>query len=365
MSDPSIPQPIVRKPCEKFVVRLHRWLSLTFAAFWLIQSITGVLIMFHWEMDDARVPGAHRPTDLVAIEHRIVELAPSGSGKHVTSLWTTAGAPDRYDLTVEDTAHDAHAIRIAGDGTVLRDLGPGERSLMDTLVTIHQTLLAGDIGEWIVGISGIFLLSNLAIVLAFALPRTGQWRRTVQPRRNGARAARLYSWHRAVGLWAMLPAFCLIAAGTMLRFEDGMTNLLGAQADLPAATISARAVVPLHVAIRAAETALPNSGLTAVSFPDPADDSYRIRLLAPGERRRAYGTSIVVVDGPSGTVRAVAPAAKASTAKAFMDGLYAFHTGEFGGLIGRLLVLTLGLWLTTMIVLGILLWNHRRLRRRV
>jgi len=35
------------------VLRLHRWIGLIFAAFWLLQAVTGALIVFHWEAEDA------------------------------------------------------------------------------------------------------------------------------------------------------------------------------------------------------------------------------------------------------------------------------------------------------------------------
>lgn len=82
------------------LVKAHRWLSLAFAAFWLLQAVTGALIVFHWEIDDATLSGIHCPTDLAAIERRIASLAPPGSGMRATSLWTSAGAPDRYDLEI-------------------------------------------------------------------------------------------------------------------------------------------------------------------------------------------------------------------------------------------------------------------------
>jgi uncharacterized iron-regulated membrane protein len=40
------------------------------------------------------------------------------------------------------------------------------------------------------------------------------------------------------------------------------------------------------------------------------------------------------------------------------------HTGELGGLAGRLLALAIGAWLVTMVVIGVLLWLRRRPRRK-
>ena len=39
---------------------LHNYLSLTLAALWLMQAVTGALLVFHWELDDWAVSGPQR-----------------------------------------------------------------------------------------------------------------------------------------------------------------------------------------------------------------------------------------------------------------------------------------------------------------
>ena len=56
--------------------------------------------MFHWEIDDTAVAGVHTRTDFPSIESAISKLAPDGSGLRVDSVWTSAGAPDRYDVHI-------------------------------------------------------------------------------------------------------------------------------------------------------------------------------------------------------------------------------------------------------------------------
>jgi hypothetical protein len=45
--------------------------------------------------------------------------------------------------------------------------------------------------------------------------------------------------------------------------------------------------------------------------------------------------------------------------------LYPIHTGEAGGVIGRIVSLSVGCWLATMLALGISLWRRTRAPRRV
>ena len=68
--------------------QVHRWVSLTVAAIWLVQAITGILSVFRWEIDDWTVAGEHVPVDLKAVGARVdarslalecLKKAPKGS----------------------------------------------------------------------------------------------------------------------------------------------------------------------------------------------------------------------------------------------------------------------------------------------
>lgn len=347
-------------------VRLHRWLSIAVAIFWLAQAVTGLTSLFHWELDDAAVSLAHAPTDLEKLEARLAALAPPGSGRYVSSVWTTAGLADRYSITVVDeTSGNYTSIRVAGDGTVLQTLEPGERSFFGTVVLFHHNLLLGDTGSWIVGFSGILLITNLFLGLRAAWPARGQWKAALNPFRRGARAARLFQLHRAFGLALVFPAIVLMSAGTSLVFQEGLGSLIGAKApSLDPLPWRSGPQIGFAGAARSALATADRSRLTMVELPTPEDATYRVRILMPGEIRRAYGTSVVLVAAQSGDVRGIFPASEAEPAKAFMDALYAVHTGEALGTLGRLINLAVALWLITMIVLGLMLWHERRRQRR-
>jgi uncharacterized iron-regulated membrane protein len=349
-----------RPSLRRRLLTVHRWLSLGAAVFWLLQAITGVLIMFHWEIADASVSSLHRPTDLAAIERRIDALVPQDSGGAVKSVWTTAGYADRYNIAVEDAAGKGRSVRVTGDGTELRTTPGGESTLMGTLVGFHHDLLGGDWGSWIVSISGILLFTNLLLGLVAAWPRRGAWRLSLTPARRGPPAARVYSWHRAIGLWAVIPALVAVGTGTLLKFEGGVANLIGSEAVSLPANPPTGDPVGFATAAKAALTVIPGSTLTAVTWPGSDDATFTIRVRAPGEIRRAYGGSIVLVDANTGRVRGVYPISEADPARGFMSALFPIHTGEAGGLIGRLLSIAIGLWLITMIVVGTLLWTKRR-----
>ena len=203
-------------------------------------------------------------------------------------------------MTVAGPAGEV-VYRIDGVGGILRSIEPGERSLSDTIVTLHQTLLLGDLGSWIVGISGLLLLSNLVLGLIAAWPRRGTWRRALRlPSKSAPGPARLYGWHRALGLWMVVPALLLVGAGTALVFKDGVARLVGAPSSpeqIHAQTESTRSFAEIAAAALARHA---GASLTAVTFPDATHPDWTVKVRQVGELRRAYGTTTLTLDG-SGT----------------------------------------------------------------
>lgn len=343
------------------LLRLHRRISLAAGLLWLVQAGSGLVMVFHWELGDAQVAGAHRATDVDALQRRLAQLAPQGGGRRIVSVWATAGAADRYDITVADGARRL-AVRTNGAADVLRVRDKARPDLLDELVRLHQSLLLGDAGRCVVGVSGLLLLSNVALGLKLAWPRRGGWGRALLLAPAPARppTPRLFAWHRAAGLWLAAPAVVLVSAGALLAYDDPLRDLFGAQPpELPAVRPQAEPV-PFAAAVRTAQAAMPGSRLTAVRMPLATDATYRIRLLAPGEMRRAYGVSTVFVDANTGRIRAVSAAGDGPVGRRVMDALYAVHTGEAAGLAGRLLNLVLAAWMLAMIGLGGWLWLRRR-----
>lgn len=357
---------------RSFAVIAHRWLSLAAAAFWLVQAATGVFAVFHWEIDDATVAGESKPLDLAALERRAADLVAAVPGRRIDSIWTSAGVADRFDIHLVGVPPERdRVVRVDGAGTVLRSREDGERladgGLVESLILVHQKLLAGDTGKRIVGASGLLLLSNLFLGVFVAWPRSGPWRRAWLPARTSAGPARLYSWHRALGLWLALPAACLVAAGVLLAFETSTERLVRpAPVDPPISTMPAGEVPPVGMA-QAARSALdryPGAALSGIGFPTADDAWWAIRLRQSGELRRAYGKTRVYVSAVDGAIGADFDALASPPGRRFVDSLFAFHTGEMGGRTGRIGALAIGLWLLSMCALGIRLWWTRRRPRR-
>ena len=87
---------------------VHRWISLGVATLWVLQALSGLFLVFHWEIDDALVAGPARPLDLESLV-----------GGSTRSRAAVANAFDRLDLgdrgntgPIRDTVDDTRDRRV-------------------------------------------------------------------------------------------------------------------------------------------------------------------------------------------------------------------------------------------------------------
>lgn len=352
------------------ILTLHRYLGLGLALLWILQALTGVALVFRWELDDASVAGASRPFAPAAIERRIHLIEAERPGWAASSIWSSATGGRRYDITLENpSTGEARTWRVDGQGGVLRTMDSGERvsngALYDTLNTFHQTLFLGDRGHWIIGVSGLLLASNILLALSLALPRIGRWRAALVPTTRGPVRAWSYAWHRALGLWLCLPAAILALCGAAISFEDPLRGWLGGETAAPAVppmTLAAAQGVTPGQAMRQALARYPDAAISGVVFPSADAPWYRIRLLQPDEPRQAFGRTTVYISGEDGRLLSDYDTTRAGWRLRVFDLLYPVHTGQMLGPAGRTVVLLVGAWLAAMCGLGVVLWSSRRQR---
>ncbi len=350
------------------IKRLHRYISLAVAVLWLLQAVTGCLIVFRWDIDDAGVSGPRGPFDAVALG-RMLDDVSARPGIDVSSVWASNPAANRFNLSYSDHGHDRD-LQIDGSGRPLRDRADDDLwrgGIWDRLSDLHMDLMRGDAGRIFIGLSGLLLLTNLALGLKLAWPRAGMWLKALRPPKGRAPQAILYGWHRMIGLILVGPAMIVVVAGTFLAFDDPIAAIF--KADVPAPHVvalpaNAHPIAPSR-APSAALAAIPGAKLSGFSFPG-ANAYYRVRVRAPGEIARLWGMTTIYVGAGDGKVLSLYDARQAhNLPRMLLDTDYPLHTGQIGGFFGRLIVILVGLSLIAMIGLGVSLWWVRRPKPRV
>jgi uncharacterized iron-regulated membrane protein len=345
----------------------HKYLGLVFGTLWLLQVLTGVLLVFNGEIDDALLRGADRPLVPAAFAAAAAELAAARPQEKLTYIMASEGSPNRYDLLFTDKDDHTRSVRVDGEGSVLRERprdydypAPG---IFQTAHDFHETLFAGDRGKWFLGLSGLLLFSNLLLGLKLAWPGRGQpWSRVLAPGTAGPPAVKFFKWHRALGVCVLLPAIVIVACGVLQQWPPD--ELLGVDDAAPTPHHSTQPeFIPLGAALPAALARYPGAALAIIRMPDADQPWYRVRLRQPGELRRVFGQTTVYVDAHDGALLRDSDAFKLPLNERIVNAIYPIHDGEAFGIGGRLIVLLTGLSLLTMGVLGGGMWWTRRAAR--
>jgi uncharacterized iron-regulated membrane protein len=348
--------------------KVHKYLSLAVASLWLLQAVTGLLLVFHWEIDDAALAGPAHALDPAKLGRFLEQLQASHPQQSVTGVYPSGGAPGRFDVLIADRAGATDVLRVDGQGTVLRERPWNHDYLhigwLQFATYLHQTLFLHTAGNWIIGLSGVLLLTNIGLGLSLAWARRGQWRLALTPPRAGPLAARIYGWHRAVGLWLAIPALLTICAGVVRAYDDPLADHFEdtrpAPTEAMAAREPARGDASIAAALRTALRLYPGSTLASLELPDEHAPWFTVKVNQLHDLRRISGTTTIYVSSRSGRLLADYDFRALPFRTRLWDAVYPFHTGEIGGVAGRILVSLIALWLITMIGLGVSMWLVRR-----
>ena len=344
---------------------IHRWLGLVLAAVWGLQAITGLMLVFHWELDDATVRGPAGPLVPAVFGRTLDAITLSHPGDAVSAVYASAGRPGRFDVMLARPDGHQDVLRVDGRGEVLRarpaDHDFAHIGVFQIATYLHQTLFAHQWGTWLIGMSGVILLSNLAVALRLAWPRPGLWRRALLPGPTRGARAGIFAWHRGVGLWLVAPAAVMIGAGVVMAFANPLSRWPDAARPAPAANLAAvGAPTRFADAVSLALNRYPRAAFWAAETPSPGSPWFKVEIRQPGEWRRAQGTTALYVADRGGRLLADYDALKNPLPTRVWDSLYAIHTGEAAGVVGRVFALLVGAWLLTIVVLGLWLWAVRR-----
>ena len=352
------------------LIRWHRYLSLAVLAVWMLQAASGVILTFHRGLEDRIMGVSGKEADPAAID-RVFARINRDYGKPV-EMFAGGDGPGRFDVLLEEK--EARQIRVwidAADGRILgNDLWRGpfaDQRWLHLTFEFHNSFLNGKIGKKVVSVSGLLLVTNLLLALWMVWPKRGKWRESLMPRRGLKGAPAIFVWHRALGLWFLPIGVTLLLAGSIMIWRAELERAWGIGPIPPTQSVISTVnstPLPPSTAIAAATARYPDGKLAVLVLPSEEKPWFLVRLTRPGELRRTLGTTIVYVDALTGEIRSAWSPVDAPKLAYVLDSLYAVHTGEWGGLPSRLLVLATGVWIITMIILGVALWLKRRRQYR-
>lgn len=352
------------------LLKLHRWIGLALAVLLTVQGLSGMALVFRHEIERIIHPSlvveplANRaPVQLLLdnVEARHpdatvsrVEFAQQDDGAAL--FWLKRGDGTRWL-----TAADPYRGTIVRDGSL--SAWPGEWMFL-----LHDSLLAGPVGETIVGIEGLallFLAVTGPIVWWPGRKRLKQGLKVVTDRGADLKWRTL---HRVSGALIAIVLVMSATTGVLMvwkpQFRDAL-RLVTPVTDKPTPKVQAqpdRTMLPLDQLVEKARTEYGATRLNQIRF----SDGGRVAaiFLESDLTVRAEGSKQIYYDRYDGTDVGHYVAGALPVGTEIVDWLITVHSGIFGGVVTRLIVAIAGLVLAGLSVSGLWLWYSRTSRKR-
>lgn len=250
-------------------------------------------------------------------------------------------------------------------GAVLGKVPP--RTVYDFILNLHYTLLAGDIGTVVMGITGL---------LGFILAMTGialwpGWRKLstgFKIKWHGHIKRRNFDLHKVFGVFSGIFLSLTLITGFIYNFPQitypliyRMTLSAVPPEEFVSKPIAGKAPITLTQALSAINQLMPEGIFTQIDIPQKPEEVYRVRKKVPGDwyGNPTWGRSFAHVDRYSGKVLSATNVTKASLGEKIANGMDIFHLGLFAGIAGRILYFCVGLTPTILMMTGSIMWRHR------
>jgi uncharacterized iron-regulated membrane protein len=364
--------PIAHRGVRRAAFLLHLAAGLGLGVWLVLVSLSGSLIVFRDEIEDA----LHRPLTRVPTGNGWTALQPildRAKAAHPGATFHTVNLPTAPDRSVSFWGHDAagrsfHAYANPFTGELLGADLAGDNPT-EWLYLFHAQLLGQGTGERINGLGAIAWVFLFGSGLILWLPRKGRpWRDGFLVRWQAQARRRLYDLHRAAGFWSALPLLLVVVTGAYFPFKEPFRWLAETVTGTPAAEDAPRPlprtadqpVVSLDDVIAASATVLPGFAPNWIHLPEDSRDVFTVRKRRPGEWRRE-GSNHLHVDPLTGDLLRSDLHAERSAAQRVLRAMFPLHVGTFGGWVTQLLWVLLGLVPAVLFVSGVLMW-WRRLR---
>jgi uncharacterized iron-regulated membrane protein len=193
-----------RVPFRGVLMKIHRWLALAVGIYLIVISISGSAVVFRPEINRWAVP----------------RVVPDASGEPVRGEALTAALETAYpddqilSFTESRFRRGPVSVLLSRDGKeegrlfdayALEDMGsnyPPVVRLVEWLVSLHDDLLASQVGRKLNGIGGALALVIVLSGIILWWPGKRSWQRSLYVPRRSARV--LWHLHSALGLWLCL-----------------------------------------------------------------------------------------------------------------------------------------------------------------
>lgn len=208
---------------------LHRYVGLGVGLLLLLTGLSGSALVFRDEIEALVSPQTHMTTaqgEPLPVDRLLQIVGAAFPDDHAIAVHMPA-TPQQTTLVRMNAAYDLEVFLDPYSGAILGSQRQN-RSAMGWIWRLHTTLLAGEGGETLLGLSGLVLVALCLTGLIVWWPRRRkrpQAQTTAGPVRRSARSVSL---HRSTGIYAALLLTVTAVTGVSLVFDKPVAAFINA-----------------------------------------------------------------------------------------------------------------------------------------
>jgi uncharacterized iron-regulated membrane protein len=336
---------------------MHTWVGLVTGLVIAVISVTGSVIVFRSEIENASAPRSESSTRIVMLDELSRQVAQANPGARIRRVRFPAQPGDPMLVQAEISGETRRLICDASTGRVTGVLKSG---WVDWTIDLHRNLLAGKTGRKAVGVAGIILLTLAATGMTLWLIGARRWRSWVSVGSQGSSRRFNFELHRVTGLWSYALLTVLAFTGIGLAYPDTFRSALRSMTASPLPEKAPRvknapgSLRPLDEYLSAGKLAMPDGVVTEMRLPENDKAPVDLRCRRPGDL--ASAGNHVYMDPPTGRVIGVVILASQPLATRIFSTFAPIHYGEFGGVPIQVLWGLVGLMPSVLFVTGLITW---------
>jgi uncharacterized iron-regulated membrane protein len=216
-----------RRPLRRALFQIHLWLALLLGIYIVVISLSGSAVVFRRELSRAFVVQFLPSTEGTRLEGDALQAAVERTYAGDTVI-RVSDTPRRPRLPVAVLVeHNGEEQSRNFDPYTAQDLGlsyPPSLEVLEWFVSLHDDLLAGDVGRKINGVAGMLVL---VLVLSGAVlwwPGRHRWRQSLYVTPSMPRL--LWHLHSVAGFWTLLLLANWALSGVYMAFPGPFENLI-------------------------------------------------------------------------------------------------------------------------------------------
>jgi len=375
---------------------LHRWFGLFMAVFLFVSGLTGAIISWDHELDEALNPSMYKASwegetaTALMLANQLEAQAPNTV---VTFLPLVIEQGHALNLFVKersaDTALDYNQIALnPGTGEVQASrmwgaVSLSRENLLPFLYKLHYSMHLPDIGGLetgvlLMGIVGIVWVLDCLVVLWISFPARRSWRKSFAFRFKSGGYKLNFDLHRSGGVWLWF--FMLILAITSVSMNLGfqvvrpLVNNVSPLTPSPFETAPfSEYSTPLYSREQILERALAEIEERELDLSSPLGgiffardyNVYGVGFFEGGNSHGdgGLGNPWFYFSGEDGRYLGASLPGEGSAGDIFMQAQFPLHSGRILGVTGRVIVSFLGLMVAVFSVTGVIIWMRKRRAR--